>query len=680
MAFKTKVFNVPHSEHMARVGADNGGHVYFVKPSSAADYSEFYRDHFVKYDNGQSSIFNTLTAAIAACRASVGDVIYVCEGYAETITAASGIAANKAGVAILGLGVGNSRPRITISSTDNAGTIAISADNVAFKNIVVIGNDDALTNAVVVTGDNCDIDIETQDTSSAIEMATAVRLDTANNCKLKLRHNGFTGGNAMVSCVRLDDCDNVRIDIDGFGVLTTAWVEMVDVASTNVVVNGRTFTQGVTNGSRDIVDTITGSSWFGRIDDFSAGATYSGGSGSAWATDDITVVATAVGAVGDAALADTIEGAAATTQSLITDLKGVLQRIGADSANNTAATTLVDANDDGSLFERVEGLKDALILARGTFTTSSATVPADTGRTEANDYWNGCYLVPTAGAIIGQPRQIVDFANAGGVFTLDADVPFTAVPGTVAYVIIPGPGYIAPTADSTANTTPAHVTGRKTDAAVADTIEGAAMTTQSLHAMLKAALQRLGTDNANNTAATTLVAANKDGSLFERLEAMAIAQMNGGISVNHPNYLKVTADMTSATWNTQASHEILTVTGMVQALILPVVAGTLTDAADGASIQLGIEGSTTAIIGSTQCAGAGGNTLSTNEIWVDTSPADIIATKGNLDALTVVVPGGLDIGYEITGAALTGGSIDFHIWWVPLDATGAGAAGAGGAL
>lgn len=80
------------------------------------------------------------------------------------------------------------------------------------------------------------------------------------------------------------------------------------------------------------------------------------------AVDDIidsefAVVATAVGAVADAALADTIEGAAAATQSLLTDVKGVLQRLGADNANNTSATTLVVANRDGSILERLEQLE-----------------------------------------------------------------------------------------------------------------------------------------------------------------------------------------------------------------------------------------------------------------------------------------------------------------------------------
>lgn len=146
------------------------------------------------------------------------------------------------------------------------------------------------------------------------------------------------------------------------------------------------------------------------------------------------------------------------------------------------------------------------------------------------------------------------------------------------------------------------------------------------------------------------------------------------------NYFKVNADMTSATWNTVASHEIATVTGMVHILVIPIVTTTLTDAADGASIQLGVEGSTAELIGSTGAAGAGGNTLTTNEFWFDTTPADLAFKGSAWDNMDFIVGGGLDVGYEITGAALTGGAISFHIYWEPMDGTGTVVAGAGGTL
>ena len=367
------------------------GKIFIVGNSSVIGYNDILQ----KFGHTIAAWYPDLDAARAACTASRGDIILIGPGHAETLTTAADIALSVAGITVIGLGVGNLKPTFTFSSTDNAATMTVSGNNVRVEGIRIVTNDDALTNNLVVSGDNCYIDIEHVDTSSLIETATAVRLDTANNCILKIKHLGFTGGSGTTALVRLDDCDNVRIELDVFGlVAATGWVEMVDVASTNVYVQGKTFTQAITNGSRNVIDTITGSSWYMDIVDMSAGARYTGGSAAAVASDDISaiaanvasiltdtgttldaaitaiddildtefpIVATAVGAVADAALADTIEGAAAATQSLLTDLKGVLQRIGADNANNTAATTLVAANRDGSVLERLEQLEATVI-------------------------------------------------------------------------------------------------------------------------------------------------------------------------------------------------------------------------------------------------------------------------------------------------------------------------------
>lgn len=146
------------------------------------------------------------------------------------------------------------------------------------------------------------------------------------------------------------------------------------------------------------------------------------------------------------------------------------------------------------------------------------------------------------------------------------------------------------------------------------------------------------------------------------------------------NYFTVTADFTSATWNTIASHEIATVTGLVHMIVIPQCTGTLTDAADLASIQLGVEGNTNSLIAATGAAGLAGTTISANEIWVDTTPTETAVTSVQVAALDFMVGGGLDVGYEITTAALTGGTIIFHIWWEGIDSTGSVAAGAGGSL
>lgn len=84
----------------------------------------------------------------------------------------------------------------------------------------------------------------------------------------------------------------------------------------------------------------------------------------------------------------------------------------------------------GDILQKLQGT----VIAQGTLTTSSLTVPADTGRTEGNQFFKGCILMPISGTIAYQPRPIRSFTTITGVFTLDE--PFTALPGLVNYVIL----------------------------------------------------------------------------------------------------------------------------------------------------------------------------------------------------------------------------------------------------
>ena len=153
----------------------------------------------------------------------------------------------------------------------------------------------------------------------------------------------------------------------------------------------------------------------------------------------------------------------------------------------------------------------------------------------------------------------------------------------------------------------------------------------------------------------------------------------GGVNALASNHIAVTATMSSAAWNTAASHEVFTVTGTVRMWLWVLCTDTLTDAADAADIQFGVAGATSAFIAATAAAGKGGSGLAAGEVWCDATPAD---TYGNTSSLILdkIVSGGLDVGYEITGAALTGGVLEFHCVWVPLDGTGNVEAGAGGTL
>ncbi len=154
-------------------------------------------------------------------------------------------------------------------------------------------------------------------------------------------------------------------------------------------------------------------------------------------------------------------------------------------------------------------------------------------------------------------------------------------------------------------------------------------------------------------------------------------------SASHPNYFTVVADMTSATWNTVAAHEIATVTGSCRVQIIIETTATVITASTNGTMALGFAGNTSAIFSATALDAA-----ITNDVWTAVYGSAATTVVGGADAksaltsciLDVVVVGGVDIGYTIATNAGTTGDLTFHIYWTPLDATGAVVAGAGGAL
>lgn len=137
------------------------------------------------------------------------------------------------------------------------------------------------------------------------------------------------------------------------------------------------------------------------------------------------------------------------------------------------------------------------------------------------------------------------------------------------------------------------------------------------------------------------------------------------------NSFVVTADMTSATWNTVAAHEIAVVTGLVRVQIVARVTDTVITTGTNGTIVLGWEGATTSMIGSTLA-----DALVTNELWYDTSPTTVGDTFNN--AVLDFVVNGADIGYTIGTNAATAGEIEFLVFWVPLSSGATVTAGAGG--
>jgi hypothetical protein len=132
-----------------------------------------------------NSPFSTISNAISNCVASRGDVIMVKPGHAESVSAAAGLILSKAGVAIIGMGVGSLRPTITLD-TANTASITVTASNVAVKNILFkanflnIATCFSIANAQVATDftvDGC----EFRDNSVILNFVNCVKVGTTAN-------------------------------------------------------------------------------------------------------------------------------------------------------------------------------------------------------------------------------------------------------------------------------------------------------------------------------------------------------------------------------------------------------------------------------------------------------------------------------------------------------------------
>jgi len=97
-----------------------------------------------------NSPFSTLDAAVGACTANRGDVIFVKPGHAETVSSATALAFDVAGIAIIGLGNGSNRPTFTLDTATTA-TIGVSAANISLANVIISANFADIVSAFTLT-------------------------------------------------------------------------------------------------------------------------------------------------------------------------------------------------------------------------------------------------------------------------------------------------------------------------------------------------------------------------------------------------------------------------------------------------------------------------------------------------------------------------------------------------
>lgn len=148
--------------------------------------------------------FATLDYAVGRCQPSAGDIIMLMPGHSETLSSATALALDVAGIAIVGLGSGTLRPKF-ILDTATTTTISVSAANISVKNCIFSANF---------------ADIAELFTPTAVEFH-------CEDCK-------FTQEAVNMNFVEIADSSTTDNEIDGLSFLRCEWIEP-DTATTSLI-------------------------------------------------------------------------------------------------------------------------------------------------------------------------------------------------------------------------------------------------------------------------------------------------------------------------------------------------------------------------------------------------------------------------------------------------------------
>ena len=188
-----------------------------------------------------STLASALTAATTGISASNGDIVVLLPGHAETISAS--ITQSLAGISIIGLGEGNSRPALTIAGAIDG--INFTGANCLIENVRFPAGDNAATVAInagaaKLTIRNCRFESSTQE--DTITVPDAGDGLVVEDCEFYVTGNGVDGLILFESA----STDQVRIRRNYFSMSDAtnapdAGAIEVAAAATNVIIEGNTF-------------------------------------------------------------------------------------------------------------------------------------------------------------------------------------------------------------------------------------------------------------------------------------------------------------------------------------------------------------------------------------------------------------------------------------------------------
>jgi hypothetical protein len=152
----------------------------------------------------------TIAQALALCTANAGDIIYLFPTHVESV-AAAGLAWNKAGVSIIGIGNGNGRATITWTTTD--AVVTVSGANTLVQNIITKTSIDECVSMFNVTGAGVTFDkVDFQETSAAQAIQWLITTAAADQLTIKnCYHVQYTAAASAQKWIQLVGTDHTRI-------------------------------------------------------------------------------------------------------------------------------------------------------------------------------------------------------------------------------------------------------------------------------------------------------------------------------------------------------------------------------------------------------------------------------------------------------------------------------------
>ncbi len=214
-----------------------------------------------------SEPMSTIDSAINKATANNGDLIIVMPGHTETITTATEIVVDVAGIQIIGLGIGHTRPKIVFNHAN--ANIPITASNVRLSNLVLETSLAAVASGITATGTIQHIELDhlrfTFD-ATGVEFTAMVSLGggaTDSADYVSIHDCWFEAENidGCASALLIDDCQFVHIQNNLFtGDFNSVAIDGAAGSSAclDYVITGNVLQNYDTGATIDLDDSATG--------------------------------------------------------------------------------------------------------------------------------------------------------------------------------------------------------------------------------------------------------------------------------------------------------------------------------------------------------------------------------------------------------------------------------------